>query len=347
MKIKLLKKLTMGLVCLTMATSLLACGSSNNSPANTKNKNISESSTKADSHYPVTITNYNYAGEEIKVTYDKAPERVLPIYQTTVELMLDLGLGDKIIGACGMDNPVLDTLKDQYDKIPQISDKTFTKEQILDMNPDMIVTWKSIFSDKKLGDVTDWTSRGINTFVQRNTVKQIGDYTIDNVINDINDLGNIFNIQDKTNSYVNNMKDRLSVVEDKTSKIDKKKNVLILEQESEGQYRAYGKNDLVGDMIAKAGGENLGVKSGEMSAEDIVAANPDVIVVVHFEDGKNIDDKSIFEIYTGNPAFANVTAVKNNDFIVTGLAETWAGGIRVVDAVERYFKELYPNIDKD
>lgn len=347
---KLYKKLILGVITISMVMSLSAC-SGNNSSKNSEgaNKNSVETSAKQgdkQSHYPVTITNYNYAGEEIKVTFDKMPEKVLTTNQTTTELMLDLGLEKYLVGTCYLDNPILDRLADKYKKVPVVSEKYPTKEQVLALQPELILGWKSVFADKTLGDAKDWNERKIKTFAQRNTVKTVGNYTVENGFKDIDDLGTIFNITDKTDKYVKELRDRLNKIEEKTSKLENKKKVLILENEEKGKFRLYGKNDLVGDMIVKAGGENLGEKSGTMSLENIVSANPDAIILVHFGDEKEVNDAEVAKVLTGNKALANVNAIKNNKIIITGLAETWAGGVRTVDAVERYAKELYPELFK-
>lgn len=334
-------------LCIAMTVSFMGC-SSNNKSTNTNSVSTENSSTKENknSSYPVTIKNYNVNNEEIELTFDKAPERVLTTNQTTTELMLDLGLEDKLIGTCYLDNPISEKVKDKYAKIPVVSEKYPTKEQVLSLNPDFIFGWKSVFADKTLGDVSEWIGRGTNTFAQRNTVKSVGNYTVENLFKDIDDLGTIFNIKDKTDKYIQDNKDRLTKIEEKTNSIDKKKTTLILESEEKGDFRLYGKNDLVSDMALKAGLENLGEESGTVSLENIVSLNPDTILLIHDGDGKDIHDPEIAKIFTSNEALKNVTAVKNNAIVVTGLAETWAGGIRVVDAIERYSKELYPELYK-
>ncbi|WP_129600370.1 ABC transporter substrate-binding protein [Anaerophilus nitritogenes] len=344
----LYKKLILGVITISMVMSFSACSQENESNNNgsTNKNNVKTLDAKGDpqSYYPVTITNYNYNGEEIQVTFHKAPERVLTTNQTTTELMLDLGLEKYLVGTCFLDNPILNRLEDKYKKVPVISEKYPTKEQALALQPDLIFGWKSVLEDKTLGDVKEWNTRKVNTFVQRNTVSTVGNYTIENGFKDIEDLGVIFNIQDQTDKYIENLRDHLNKTEEKTAQLKKKKKVLILGDASKGQYRVYGKNDLIGDMIFKAGGQNLGEKSGSVSVENIVALNPDVIVFVHYGDETDIHDNNLAKELIKNKALVNVNAVKNHQIIITGLAETWAGGVRTIDAVERYAKELYPEL---
>ena len=46
--------------------------------------------------YPLTITTYDYEGNEVETTYEKAPEKVLAVYQGSIETMLALGLEDRL-----------------------------------------------------------------------------------------------------------------------------------------------------------------------------------------------------------------------------------------------------------
>ena len=56
--------------------------------------------------YPVTITNYDYAGREVSYTYNQAPERVVAVYQGSIETMIALGVEDHVIASYGrMDSP--------------------------------------------------------------------------------------------------------------------------------------------------------------------------------------------------------------------------------------------------
>ena len=61
----------------------------------TASNEISVSQT--DSHYPVTVESYNYAGDVVTTTYEKAPERVIAVYQGSIETMLALGLEEHVV----------------------------------------------------------------------------------------------------------------------------------------------------------------------------------------------------------------------------------------------------------
>lgn len=326
-----------GLIALAIIMGLAFTGCS--SAATSSSSTDSKAKTEVSKNYPVKITNFTFDKKEKELTFDKKPEKVITTNQATTELLLDLGLEKSMIGTCYLDNPILDSLKEKYDKIPVLSPKYPTKEQVLEKSPDFIVGWKSVFSDKTLGSVDTWNEKGIKTFIQRNSGVTDAQ-TIENVYKDIEDLGKIFDITESADKYLKTMKDRISKVETTLKDVKEPLKVLVIEGSDNNKYRAYGSNTLVADMVQKAGGKNLAEKSGALGAENIVALNPDVIVLIQFE--TQVKDNKDTSALLSNPALQNVQAVKNKKVIPTPLAETYGGGVRTASGVENLAKAFYP-----
>lgn len=340
------KNVIMVLIVLMMSLLVFGCSEEEleKAEANLSEEVVAEEEVlEEESHYPISIVNYNAEGEEVEVVFHSKPKRVLTTNQTTTELMLDLGLEEYMIGTAYLDNPILDRLEEKYLEIPVIAEQYPTKEVVLSLEPDFIFGWRSVFNENTLGDVDYWIDRGTNTFAQRNTVSTVGDFTVDNLFKDIRDLGQIFNIEEDAEEYIKDQMERLELIDEKISELDDKKTVLIIESQSEGAFRVYGENDLVGDMAKKAGLEVIGQR-GSVGLEDIISLNPEAIIYIHFGDELDLDDPSIVAELTENTALSNVDAIKNNNIVVSGLAETWAGGVRVIDAIEKYAFNLYSEV---
>ena len=64
--------------------------------------------------YPLTITTYGKDGKEYSTTYEKAPEKVLAVYQGCIETMLELGLEDHLAATAGLDNEVPEAQKSAF-----------------------------------------------------------------------------------------------------------------------------------------------------------------------------------------------------------------------------------------
>ena len=63
-------------------------------------EDASEGETRTE--YPLTITTYDYDGNEIETIYEKAPEKVVAVYQGSIETLLALGLEDRMTSKVGL-----------------------------------------------------------------------------------------------------------------------------------------------------------------------------------------------------------------------------------------------------
>lgn len=281
------------------------------------------------------MTTYNYAGDEVKTTYEKAPEKVLAVYQGSIETMIALGLEDRVAAAYGLDNEVKPEWKDGFAKI-DYKEEPFApdKETVTVLQPDLILSWGSLFSDKNLGDVDEWIAKGTNTYINTNTRNGDHPRTLENEYTDILSLGKIFDVEDKAQAIVDEMKSEI----DKTVKAqsgNEPKNVMVIEP-IKGEITNYGASSLAGDMVTKLGGKLANADAKKVGKEDIVAANPEVIYVVYMayagDDPESVK-KTQLELITQDPALANVDAVKNGNVHLIMLGDMYAAGPRTLDGI--------------
>lgn len=299
----------------------------------------------AKTEYPLTITNYDYAGNEIETTYEKAPEKVLAVYQGSIETMLALGLEDRLVATAGLDNEVPDDMKEAFSATNYLDEFTPSLETVTMLEPDMILSWGSLFSDDNLGDVTNWIDKGCNTYMNSNTRKG-GSRTLENEYNDILNLGKIFDVQDKAEAIVNNMKDLVTKATDASAELEEKPTVLILEPLGDS-ITNYGADSLGGDMATALGAELANPDAAELGKEDIVAANPDVIFVVYMpyagDDPETVMNSQL-EVITGDEALQSLDAVKNGRIYPIMLSEMYASATRTQDGIQTMAEGLYPDI---
>ena len=136
-----------------IALAIVGCGGTNDTKESTsseqalttvestvaESKSESTASTKETS-YPVTVTTYDADGKEISQVFDKAPERVITNNLSSTELLIDLGLQDKIVGMLNPDNAVSSDYAAAVSSIPHIGDKkSVSKEVVLSNTPDILI----------------------------------------------------------------------------------------------------------------------------------------------------------------------------------------------------------------
>lgn len=290
------------------------------------------------SHYPVTITTYTYEGEPVEQTFEKAPEKVIAIYQSALENLLALGLGDRIIYTGGMDVEVKDEWKEELAKVKNVGEKSLSKEAVLDMEPDMICSWKSYFGEKMLGDVSFWHERGIHTYAMLNSgIKKPN--KLEYEYEDILTLGKIFDREEEAQKLVDAMREDIKKAQEYAEGKEKVKTV-IMEVEKENTFRNYGGDSIGGNIAELAGAELVIPMNGSFGPEELVESNPDVIFTVYYGDEILKDDavKAIME----NPALQSVSAIQNKRVYAIMLSEVYASGVRTADGIRSIIHGLYP-----
>jgi iron complex transport system substrate-binding protein len=302
---------------------------------------------QSDGYEPVTIETYNYAHEKVEYTFTKAPERVLVAYQNNLEIMLKLGLADRIVLAFGLDGAIAEDLKDEFAKITYQQERP-SKEDVVALNPDFILGWYSVFAEDRFGDVGFWHERGVGTYMALNSsaMGKAAEFPrmIDYEMQDILTIGRIFHVEDAAQA----------LVDEKTAEIDKVQayvkesgveplSVAVLEDESDS-YRVYGATTLGGDIALKVGAKlAVGAESSEnIGAEDLIAADPDIILMVWYE-GFVTPEQAVASI-VDKPEFASLKAVKNGNVHALNLSEIYCSGLRTLDGIKTFAKALYPSL---
>lgn len=340
--------LTAGLftACKSGTTTTVGTDSSTVVPPSSEASSEVPSSEAEKSHYPVTITTYSYAGDEVTTTYEKAPEKVLAVYQGSIETMLALGLEDNIVAAAGLDNPVKDEWKAAFDKVNYLEEFAPSKENVIMLKPDMILSWNSYFGEKTLGDVDYWHKSGVNTYTNTNTRAGGHDRILENEYTDIINLGKIFDVEEKAEALVKEMKDEVAKVLAEASKATEKKKVLVIEfmNDSISNYSA---TSLGGDMVKSLGAELVAPDAKQIGKEDIVALNPDVIFVVYMEkaDGTDVKTEYVNKVLEDS-ALKNIDAAKNKTVYPLMLGDMYASGVRAMDGINTFAQGLYPELYK-
>lgn len=297
----------------------------------------------SNSHYPVTITTYNYEKKPVEITFEKEPESVVAVYQNSIETMLALGLEDKITLAAGLDHDVKDEYKDAFNKVKYSKEFTPDKETVIMSKPDFILSWYSLFGEKNLGDIDYWNENGTNTYMSLNS-GAAEDRTVDNEITDILNLGKIFNVEDKAKALVDEINNGIDSVVSKVK--DQEKQTALIIEYMDGQIYTYGAKTLGGDMVSKLGAELLNPDGGNISEEDLIKLNPDSIFVVYMDRSDEEVAQNEIDKVLENKALASLNAVKNNRVNSIALGEMYCSGIRTIDGINTFANGLYPQLNK-
>ena len=331
------------LTALALTVSLTACSAGKTAETTP----VPTATQPQSSHYPVTITNYNYAGEPVTYTYEKAPEKVIAVYQGCIETMIALGLEDHVLASYGLDNEVKDEWKDGFARM-NYDETVFApdKETVTLLEPDMIFSWDSYFGEKKLGDVAAWNEKGVGTYMNSNTVPG-GTRTLENEYTDILNIGKIFDVEDRAQALVDEMKAQVEATLT-AAQGQEPVRVAVVEPTASGTITNYGADSLAGDMVTALGGELARPDGSDMGKEDLVACDPDVIFVVYMayagDDPDAVRAEQLAAIQD-DPALASLSAVQSGRVHLIMLGDMYASGPRTIDGLKTLAQGMYPGLD--
>ncbi|MFF9349033.1 ABC transporter substrate-binding protein [Streptomyces sp. NPDC014734] len=317
-----------------LSTVLLAagCGAGEDSPEDRK------AAARATARgFPVTVDNCG-----VKTTYDKPPARVVTIHQHPAELMLALGLKDRMVGTAFPDSAVLPELRKDFEAIPELARKEPSFESILDAEPDFVYGgYGSAFAENEGRSRKAFADAGIDTYLNREYCAKNKPVTMRDTYEEIRTVGSVFGIPDRADKLVTELRGRV----DKAATAVKNAPavpVFVYDSGDKTAFTAGGKG-LGSELIRLAGGRNvfgdLDDVFGDVSWEQVVARKPEVIAIYDYAGSGTVEQKKKFLL--SQPALADVPAVRNERFVVLPLTDTLVG-IRSAYAVDGLARGLHP-----
>lgn len=277
--------------------------------------------------YPVTVDNCG-----VEVTVEAPPQRVVTIKSSTTEMLLALGLEDRIVGASFLDGPAPEALAGAAADLPVISDRAPGPEAVLTLEPDLVYAgWESNFSVESAGERAALADLGVLSYVSPSACKAEGyrpdPLTFDVVFDEILEAGAIFGAPEAARSLVEEQRAALETVEPDP------RGLTALWYSSGSDVPYVGAGIGAPQMIMDAVGlENI---AGDVhdtwtafAFEQVVEEDPDVIVLV---DAAWNTAQSKIDLLRSNPATAALSAVRQSRYLVVPFAATEAG-VRNVDA---------------
>lgn len=185
--------------------------------------------------------------------------------------------------------------------------------------------------------------------------------TLEDVYQMMLDIGEAAGVADVAEKLVASYRERVAEIQAITSQLDKPKVYFEIAHQSSYTDETSGTSYTYGpytnasgtpfdDMIAIAGGENLFADlTGdytEVTFEDVVERNPDVILSPMWPDAKSHEVTTIYEIMT-RPGFETTNAVQNSRVLYYDSSLMKRFGPRTITAIEKLAYLLHPYYFED
>lgn len=275
--------------------------------------------------FPLTVT--DDAGR--KVTFDRPPQRIISLSPGYTETLYALGLGDRVVAT------------DSYSDYPAANKskatlKTYPKppiEQIVADKPDLVLT---------LVEGNDFLQQmdqqGIKTL-------RLFPTTFDGTLRDIDVIGQVTGTSDRAARITSSMRERANAIVAKTKNAPKPVVVYELDASDPTKPFVAGPAGFYGDLIPMAGGKNafddLKTAAGQVSAEQILARDPDVIIL---GDSLVPFNPQTPQMVKARPGWSGIKAVKNNRIVVVDDNLVSRPGPRLADGLEQLARAIHPEL---
>lgn len=272
------------------------------------------------SYFPVTITD----GEGTEVTIEEPPQKIASLDAAHTEILYAIGAGGQVSAVdntsnCPMEAQALSARVDAFS--PSL-------EAITGLEPDLVIT---AFDT---GDIVSaMRGAGLTVLVLPAPADIEGTYE------DIRTVGEATGHPDEANSLVTAMISRIKSVTDGVAGQDSP----AVYHELDNTYYTVGPGSFIDDLYNALGAANIAESTGEpypqLSAEAIIAANPEVIILADEAFGESA------ETVAARPGWGAIAAVQNGR--IYGLDPDIASrpGPRIVDALKLLAEALYGETD--
>lgn len=323
------------LLALSLAVPLAACGGP------------TEQREQAAPGYPRSVDN---CGRTTEVP--EPPRRVVSLNQASTELLLSLGLGDRIVGTSMWTDPVLPELKQDARDLPKLADDKPSFESVLNAEPDFVagsfastlgkggVATRGQFDELGVPSYLSPTDCGTKNNESGGDGSRTAPLTMDVLYREIRDLAKLFDVQQRGEKLIADLKGRLDDIDVEA----RGTSVMYWFANSDSPYLA-GCCGAPGIMTRAVGAENTfddtHAEWPQINWESIAERDPDVIALGDLTRRSQTAESAEAKIdfLESHPVTRDMTAVREKRF-VTMSGQAMNPTIRTVDGAEKLANKL-------
>lgn len=333
-------------VLVLLGAGLAACGSEPAAQAPTPltaaTQELPEAPT-VQSGFPVSIES---CGQTF--TYQGPPERAVVFDANMIEIMLALGLDQRIAGYWDAGGKLRPQFQQRAADLRSLSSESWpppSLETVLNVQPDFVFAAWGYFSEESGLTPDALLQMGINSYALRESCTAAGrpvPSTIDNTYADIAAIGRIFGAEREAGEQIASLRAELDAVAERLGTPERPLRAFVYDDIGGDSPYTAGKYGLITSLLASAGAQNLftdlDADWAKVSWEEVLGRDPEVIVVVD-TDWEPATER--IERLKTLPLLADLPAVKAQRFVVIHYRQIYPG-LQNAEAVRLLAEKLYP-----
>jgi iron complex transport system substrate-binding protein len=277
----------------------------------------------------------------LELTFDDPPERAITLEQNATEILLSLGLADRMAGSAYKIAPPLPELESDFNSVPLLSEQSLSAEALREALPDFTYsTLGSFYSTDGVGTREELLDLGVPSYVSE-TACPDGDAasaSFSGLFAEYRSLGSIFGVEDAAESLIATQQQVLDAagsdhpVEPPT--------IAWFYSTYNGVPIVAGAGGMPSAISEAVGARNVfdDVTAStwpEMSWEQVAQRDPDILVIADLSSrgkpGDSAADKR--HLLESDPVASQLTAVKNGNVVAISGTEM-DPSVRSVHAVD-------------
>lgn len=271
--------------------------------------------------YPITVK--DASGQNVTIKHQ--PQRIVSLVPSNTEIAFALGLDQRIVGVSSLDNYPAEAMKKE-----KVGDMKIDVEKVVSLKPDLVL------ANPMNGQDTIGQLRKLGL-----TVLVVDGQSLKGVEDSILLVGKVTGATDKARQVVAGMEKEKNEVTKKVASIPTNKRVKVWIELDPTLYTA-GSGTFMDELIRLAGGINVaaGQKGWpQVSAEQVVKWNPDVIIVTYDTGGNKVASQ-----IASRSGWAGINAVKQKRIVTVNPDLVNRPGPRVTQGLKQIAQALYPQV---
>lgn len=314
------------LATLLTTAVLTACGADDEPDADDTGEAATSGETAASGE--VSLEN---CGETVTVA--EPPQRIVSLNQGTTEVLLSLGLSDRVVGTATWTDPILPSLEEANEGITRLADNAPSLDAVLGQEPDFVTaSFASALAEGGVGTREQFADVGVGTYVApsacvgKETTSADGGcgepFEMELVYREIQELAEIADVEENGEELVADLQQK---IDDATIDADGT-TVLFWFANSESPYMAgcCGAPGYIADTLGLTNVfEDETDEWPQISWEAVAEQNPDVLIIGDLTRKSQTAEtgEAKIEFLESNPLTREMDAVKNERYILVSGAE--------------------------
>lgn len=293
---------------------------------------------------PVVLDN---CGQRVAV--DGPPRRAVSLDQGTTEIMLSLGLADRMVGTATWTDPVAEGLEKANAKVRRLADNAPSFETVLDTEPDFVAaSFASTLGKGGVAPREEFEKLGVPTYLSPSDCvgkDNSGDgdgvrtepLTLDAVYGEVRDLAEVFGVRERGERLVAELRKRVA---EATAGLDARGVTLMYWFANSQSPYAAGCCGAPGIVTHELGAKNAFDDTEEewpqVDWETVADRDPDLLVLGDLTRRRQTAESAAGKIafLESNPVTRNMSAVREKRYVLVS-GQSMNPTIRTVEGIER------------